>query len=58
MIEKDCNAFVLKPQDEGGAKNFYGEDIIQIFKRETYETLKSYILMQKIMSITDYTFVL
>jgi len=58
MILKNPDDFVLKPQDEGGAHNYYGQTILDIFSKVTYESLKNYILMKKIKGISDYAFVL
>ena len=40
--------FVLKPQDEGGDHNYYGNDILAVFERCDYIQIKNYILMQLI----------
>ena len=40
--------FVLKPQSEGGGNNHYGEEVLEKIKEFDTETLKSYILMERI----------
>lgn len=40
--------YVLKPQLEGGANNFFGEDIIKKIDESSLEELQSMILMERI----------
>jgi len=40
--------FVVKPQREGGANNFFGEDIPDLINSLSEEELSSYILMARI----------
>ena len=40
--------FVLKPQLEGGANNFFGEDIIKKIENSSEDELESMILMARI----------
>ena len=43
------DSFVLKPQREGGANNFFGEDIRKQIDSLTIEQLEAFILMEKIV---------
>lgn len=47
-VEENPSAFVLKPQREGGANNYFGQDIVDKFKNLSFEDLSTYILMEKI----------
>lgn len=47
-----ANSWVLKPQREGGANNFYGEDIFSKVASTDIEELQSYILMERIHPVT------
>jgi glutathione synthase len=40
--------FVLKPQLEGGANNYFGEEILKEIDRQTDEELGTHILMKRI----------
>lgn len=40
--------FVLKPQSEGGGNNHYGAEVLEKIQEFSLETLKSYILMERI----------
>lgn len=50
LVEEDPSLYVLKPQREGGANNYFGQDIIDKFKTLSHEDLSTYILMEKIDS--------
>lgn len=41
-------AYVLKPQREGGANNYFGEDIDRVIGEFSLEELSSHILMKRI----------
>eukprot|EP01053_Blabericola_migrator_P001097 Blabericola_migrator_1__1096@NODE_127_length_13302_cov_126_428410_g112_i0_p3_GENE_NODE_127_length_13302_cov_126_428410_g112_i0NODE_127_length_13302_cov_126_428410_g112_i0_p3_ORF_typecomplete_len509_score96_29GSH_synth_ATP/PF03917_17/1_1e97GSH_synthase/PF03199_15/6e13_NODE_127_length_13302_cov_126_428410_g112_i01177613257 len=47
--------FVLKPQREGGANNFYKADIPPLLRSEIAQRVSSYILMRKIEAVTTIT---
>jgi len=47
-VEENPHLYVLKPQREGGANNYFGQDIIDKFKTLSFEDLSTYILMEKI----------
>lgn len=42
------HSFVLKPQKEGGANNYFGLDIMNMLDTASVEDLKSHILMRRI----------
>lgn len=42
--------YVLKPQREGGAHNFYGTDIVRVLSQATTEERQQYIVQSKINS--------
>ncbi|XRB01472.1 glutathione synthetase [Pycnococcus provasolii] len=44
----DPQAWVLKPQREGGGNNFYGDGLAEKLKSATAEELDAYILMERI----------
>ena len=45
------NDFVLKPQREGGANNFYGECICKELCKMDKKERKNYILMERIKPV-------
>jgi glutathione synthase len=49
MACKDPEAYVLKPQREGGGNNFYGKDVATKLKELSGEERGAYILMQRIL---------
>lgn len=49
MACKDPEAYVLKPQREGGGNNFYGKDVAIKLKELSSEERGAYILMQRIL---------
>lgn len=52
IIEQACRdpqAYVLKPQREGGGNNFYGQDVARKLKELSPEERAAYILMQRIL---------
>lgn len=50
MVEADPTLYVLKPQREGGANNYFNTDIITMMKTLTHVELSTYLLMEKIDS--------
>ena len=50
MVEANPSLYILKPQREGGANNYFGDDIINLFKTLSSDELSTYILMEKIDS--------
>ena len=44
------NAYVLKPQREGGGNNLYDDELVQALQSMSYAERGAYILMQKIVS--------
>lgn len=46
---KEPQAFVLKPQREGGGNNYYGKDVAAKLKELSVEERSAYILMQRIL---------
>lgn len=58
MVKKNPSSFVLKPQSEGGAHNYYNDSIIQVLEACPYSEVKNYILMEKIDSISNFSLML
>eukprot|EP01055_Gregarina_sp_Pseudo9_P000754 Gregarina_sp_Pseudo_9__753@NODE_1483_length_1556_cov_100_432432_g1373_i0_p1_GENE_NODE_1483_length_1556_cov_100_432432_g1373_i0NODE_1483_length_1556_cov_100_432432_g1373_i0_p1_ORF_typecomplete_len499_score51_76GSH_synth_ATP/PF03917_17/2_3e99GSH_synthase/PF03199_15/3_6e03GSH_synthase/PF03199_15/4_2e14VWA/PF00092_28/0_68_NODE_1483_length_1556_cov_100_432432_g1373_i0441540 len=50
---KHPDRFVLKPQREGGANNYYNDDIVPLLQRELTLETSSYILMRRIAALTN-----
>mmetsp|Transcript_118894 Transcript_118894/g.165734 ORF Transcript_118894/g.165734 Transcript_118894/m.165734 type:complete len:110 (-) Transcript_118894:180-509(-) len=46
-IENPRN-YVIKPQKEGGGNNYFDEEVKTMLTNEPYETLKNYLIMEKI----------
>jgi hypothetical protein len=42
------DSYVLKPQKEGGANNYFGTDIEKMLDNTSIEELESHILMKRI----------
>lgn len=53
MAIANPNAFVLKPQREGGGNNLYGADVAVAMQTMTPTELESYILMSRIFPNTN-----
>jgi glutathione synthase len=48
------DSFVLKPQKEGGANNYFGLEIKEMLEKSTIDELQSHILMQRIHPTVNY----
>jgi len=50
MVESNPSLYVLKPQREGGANNYFDHEIVDMIKNLSPEEISTYLLMEKIDS--------
>lgn len=50
MVEENPDLYVLKPQREGGANNYFGKEMVHLMKTLSNAELANYVLMEKIDS--------
>ena len=51
LVQQDPSQYVMKPQREGGANNYYGEEILDHLSKIDIDAYQQYILMERISGL-------